>query len=501
VSVHPSRRTVLASSLAGAAAIGVGTARLASAAGAQALPVSSDLALHAARRLSYGATPALVDHLRSVGLGAWLDEQLADTTDVGGTAVAGTTTIPLPVVALDQMRGQGGRDPVRDLQVATFSRAVWGDRQLFELLVEFWTNHLSISPEVPTVGDHKVVDDREVVRAHALGTFSDMLVASCQSPAMLRYLSNASSRGDKPNENYARELLELHTVGVHAGYRQRDVRDAAKALTGLTVDDNTGLFTFTSAWHATGPVRVLGWSHPNADATKGLDVALSLVRYLAAHPATAQHLVTKLVRRLVDDTPPAGLVASAAQVYRAGGTAIVPVIRHIVLSKDFARSAGRKSQRPYEWCTAAARSLGLAQQPTMAVNGGGVVPMLEQLGQAPFGWHPPDGYPDTAPTWASTASMLARWNTAQSLVSGGIAGFKPLDVDTLIGTPLPTTAGTLVDRLVQRILCLPTRPALRTALLRSAGLAAAKACDQATLRQLTPPLAALILSSPEAQVR
>ncbi|MEO6205692.1 MAG: DUF1800 domain-containing protein [Mycobacteriales bacterium] len=499
--MSPSRRALLTGTLAGAAAVGLGRAipsQAQSQAEAQSLPASHDAALHAARRLSFGATPELVAKVRSVGLAAWLEDQLASGPDVAAeAAVVGPGSAPLPYAALTQLRA-AGRNPVRELQGATFARAVWGDRQLYEVLVEVWTNHLSIASDVPGVDDHKVVDDRDVIRAHALGNFSDMLVASVQSPAMLRYLSNANSRGKKPNENYARELLELHTVGVHGGYQQRDVRDAALALTGLTVDNDTGRFLFRPEWHATGPVRVLGWSHPNADASKGLDVALSLARYLAVHPATAQAIATKLVRRFVADNPPAGLVASAAKVYLAGGTAIPPVVRHIVLSADFARSSGTKAQRPYEWFSAAARALKLQQSPGHL---DAVVFELGRLAQVPFGWRLPDGYPDNAQDWASTASMLARWNTAQSLVAGGIATFDKLDVDALVGSPVPTTAGALADRLVTTMLGVPARAALRSALLRPSGLDASAAVDQARVRQLAGPMAALVLSSPEAQVR
>ncbi len=348
---------------------------------------------------------------------------------------------------------------------------------------------------------HKLADDRDVIRRHALGSFSDMLVASAQSPAMLLYLDNAMSRGAKPNENYARELLELHTVGVHGGYAQRDVRDAAKVLTGLTVEAQTGRFLYRPEWHATGPVKVLGWSHANADALKGLDVALSLVRYLAAHPATATRIATKLVRRLVSDNPPAALVASAARVYLTGGTKIVPVVRHVVASTAFARSAGQKSQRPLDWCLAAVRALQLQPQPTLGVQPDAVVRLLDQLGQVPFAWIPPDGYPDETTAWASSAAVLARWNAAQALVNGSVAGLKPLDVDALVGAPLPTSAGALADRLVLRMLGVASRATLRTALLRSVGKSATSPLDHASVRRLTPQLAALVLSAPEAQVR
>ena len=495
--VELSRRAALTTALTGVAAAGLVAAR-GSEAATRALPRTTDLALHAARRLSYGATPALVAHIRQVGLSAWIDEQLEMKADTAGEAAAlGTTSLPIPSSLMGAMT-----DVPTDLQAATFARAAWGDRQLYELLVEFWSNHLSIAilPEDRSIGVWKVADDRDVIRKHALGRYSDMLVASIQSPAMLTYLSNRYSQAPHPNENYARELLELHTVGVGAGYGQRGVRNAAKVLTGLSLDDQ-GMFLYRKGWHVTGPVRVLGWKSANTDPAKGLEVASSLVRYLAAHPATAHRISEKLVRRFVNDTPPPALVASAARVYRANNTAIVPVVRHILLSKEFAHSADSKTQRPLEWAAQSVRTLGLQQELSMHTDGKPVVRMLEELGQAPFGWRQPDGYPDVAAAWATTASMLARWNTAQALVSGRVKGIKPLDVDALVGTPVPTTVSGLAERISRRVLGHPARRELRYALVRSTGKAPSTVLNHDAVRSLTPGLAALVLSSPEAQVR
>lgn len=494
MSVQPSRRAVLASTVAGVAVVGTAAAHTAAAAN-RPLPVSQDLALHAARRLTFGATPASVAEIRSTGLAAWVDQQLTLTPDLHAMLAAPLSALPMPAAAMNKTDGKA----MLDLKTSTLARAVWGDHQLFEVLVEFWNNHLSIHGD--TVGPLKVADDHEVIRKNALGTYTDMLLASCQSAAMLHYLNNDVSRGDQPNENYARELLELHTVGVNAGYTPAQIHDAARALTGLTRDPSTQTFVYNASWHYVGRVRVLGWTHVNDDRAKGLDVATSLVRYLAAHPLTAKRLATKLVRRFVGDPVPPALVASAAKVYLANGTAIVPTVRHILLSRDFARSAGRKTQRPFEWATAAARSLGLQQEASMLTGNASVVHMLQRLGQAPFEWVQPDGYPDTTAAWATTDSLLARWNTAQQLVNGGINGFKPLDTAALMGTPVPTTAGALVDRLVLRMLSLSTRTALRAALLKSVNLSAGQPIDKATAQRLTPQLAALILSSPEAMVR
>jgi uncharacterized protein (DUF1800 family) len=439
----------------------------------------------------------VVARIRELGLAGWVDEQLKDVPDLHGELAAlGTTSLPLPSAVLMAARPQA----VTALQAATFARAAWGDRQLYELLVETFTNHLSVSVEDDAVGVLKVADDRDVVRAHVLGTFSDMLVASVQSPAMLTYLTNCWSHKPWPNENYARELLELHTVGVRARYTQRDVRATAAVLTGLSVDANGG-FTYRKDWHVTHPVRVLGWRHANSDAAAGLDVATSLVRYLAAHPSTAHRIAEKLVRRFVSDNPPAALVASAARVYRANGTAIVPVVRHILLSREFAHAADKKVQRPFEWAAQAVRVLGLQQEGSSHGDGAGIVGMLDSLGQKPFGWKQPDGYPDVAAPWATTASMLSRWNTAQGLVAGRVPGIAKLDVDALVGTPAPTTVGALVDRVARTLLLHPPRRGLRLALIRSTGKTATTRLDKAGVRALTPSLAALVLSSPEAQVR
>lgn len=507
---QPSRRALLTSSLAGVAAVGVLGARAsdatatpaAPAAGTRPLPATHDQVLHTVRRLTFGATPELVAHVRKVGVQFWLDEQLGAMPDVNGTISGlGVGMLPVPTVATTTVDSHLGHNAVADLQLATISRALFGDQQVFELMAEFWSNHLSINANADRVGAYKVADDRDVIRKYALGSFSDMLKASAQSPAMLRYLNNDTSAGRQPNENYARELLELHTVGVHGGYKQVDVHNAALVLTGLTVDPNTTRFSYQPSWHATGPVKVMGWSSANADAHKGLDVALSLVQYLATHPATAERIATKLVRRLVSDNPPAGLVASSARVFQANGTAIVPVIRHIVGSAEFARSVGAKSQRPYEWFTAAVRALGLKAQPAAQFTGSYVVNATQQLAQAPFEWVPPDGYPDTTAAWASTASMLMRWNVAQALVHGQIGGLQPVDVNALIGTPIPTTAGALVTRLSTRLLSAAPRTPLKAAVLHGVSMADNRVISAATARYLALPMAALLLSSPEAQVR
>ena len=488
------RRTALVGTLAGAAAVGIARGQGAGAASASLQSVH-DPAVHAARRLTFGPTAAVVSGIRSMGLAAWVDDQLDGGFDRHGT-VAGLSDASIPIPGYIP----GTPLTIRELEVSTLARAIWADKQLFEVLVEFWSNHLSVTPKPDRVGQLKVADERNVARKHAVGTFADMLAASVQSPAMLKYLNNAESMAPHPNENYARELLELHTVGVHAGYTQADVVHASRALSGMSVD-SIGNFSYQPSYHVTGPLKVLGWRHPNNDATQGKDVALSLISYLAHHPATARHLAAKLVRRFVSDDPARDLVASAARVYLRSGTAIAPTVKHIVLSREFAASSGKKVQRPFEWFARAARALGAAQNPQWSFNPDPLLTWMNKLGQVPFEWPLPNGYPDVGPAFASTGSLLARWDLAQELANNKVVDFMSYDTNELIGTPVPATVRALVDRLVVRLLCHPVRALTTSALVESTGLPGKTRIDQTKAQSLTPSLAALILSSPEAMVR
>jgi uncharacterized protein (DUF1800 family) len=189
-------------------------------------------------------------------------------------------------------------DLMRDTTVATIARAIWSQRQLFEVMVDFWSNHLNVTNPSDNVWDNRHDYDRVVVRKHALGRFEDMLVASAKHPAMLLYLNNAESTKDNPNENYGRELLELHSVGVDGGYHEEDMRQSTLIMTGFSVDWQTGLFEYNTWAHYKGNVKVMGFKNANPDAA-GFDVGIRYVKYLANHPSTAQHLARKLCIRFV----------------------------------------------------------------------------------------------------------------------------------------------------------------------------------------------------------
>jgi uncharacterized protein (DUF1800 family) len=398
------------------------------------------------------------------------------------------------------------------VQRATFARAMWSKRQLFEVMVEFWSNHLNITCPSSEAWSTKPWDDQNVIRKHALGRFEDMLVASATSPAMMLYLDNASSRGSAPNENYGRELLELHTVGRDAGYGQAGVVDCARAFTGLSVwnpwnggtKDTYGTFRYVADWHHTGPLTVLGWTHPNGDRARGVEVATSLMRYLAHHPATARRIAHKLAVRFVSDDPPAALVDRLAATYLASGTAVVPVLRTLLSSPEFIASTGRKYRRPLEDVVASLRAVGAVPSPDGRTGAIEFFCWLSgDLGQAPLAWHPPDGYPDVAPAWIGTGSTLGRWNMHVGVTGGwwkeGI-DYPGTLAERLLPTPQPTDRAALVDALFARLLPgLTPPPAHRDALVTFLG-GPGPLKDGDTTWQFAV-LAALVLDSPHWTVR
>ncbi len=308
----------------------------------------------------------------------------------------------------------------RELQQARLLRAVYSHRQVFESMVEFWTDHFSIDQRKSSCRWLKTVDDRQI-RRHALGKFRDLLAVSMRSPAMLVYLDNADSRrrdpltGAAPNENYARELLELHTLGVDAGYSLSDIQEVARCLTGWSVQ--TGLlefepgdFVFRDGWHDDQPKRVLGFAFPEGQAE---DDGEELLNLLAGHPKTAEFISRKLCRRFVADIPPQALVDQLTSVFLATDGDIPSLIRTIVGSDEFVDPENMKLRRPFDFVAAALRA-------TNAVTSGvGVLPYLAELGQVPFQWAQPDGYPDQMETWSR--GMLPRWNFAIDLLHGRIA--------------------------------------------------------------------------------
>jgi uncharacterized protein (DUF1800 family) len=423
---------------------------------ADATFVPGDLDLHLLRRATYGATPDLRDQIEQRGRRNWLDDQL-DPDSVGDAYCEDLIadrfphlgwTIADAVLKIDD----GSWDLMFDLGVASIARATWSKRQLLEVMVDFWSNHLNVTNPFDGGWATRHDYDRKVIRKHALGRFEDMLIASATHPSMMYYLNNADSTKDLPNENYGRELLELHTVGVGAGYSETDMYNSALVMTGFGVDWEIQKFQYHDWAHYVGPVQVMDWSSNNATATHGYNVGLNYLRYLANHESTALHIASKLVTRFVSDEPDQTLVDSLAGIYLDHDTAIVPVLRHLFRSAAFEASIGSKVRRPMEDVVATLRILGDKPDKHGKAGMQGLYWMIEGLGNTPMGWVPPNGYPDVADAWRSAGGMLGRWNMHMSLA----AHWWP---DTLIRPPLkkllpnnlPATHGGLVDALAKRL--------------------------------------------------
>src|SRR5882724_5879660 len=331
---------------------------------------------------------------------------------------------------------------VTELQRAKLLRAVYSDQQLYELMVDFWENHFSIFANKDDDRYLLTGYDRETIRPFALARFRDLLGATAHSPAMLFYLDNWRSsvprpypaRGDKPagvdggfNENYARELMELHTLGVDGGYTQKDVQEIARCFSGWTIQkpNEQGLFLYRPGLHDDGEKLVLGHrilpGGGPADGERVLDI-------LAKHPATARFIATKLARRFISDEPPQAVVDRAAAVFLKTDGSITDTLRTILTSPEFmSRGTYRaKTRSPFEYVAAALRALNAetdGDQPVLDAIG--------RMGQPVFGRITPDGYADRADQWLSSGAMIARFNFASALATNKIKGTK-IDIDRLL---------------------------------------------------------------------
>jgi len=384
------------------------------------------------KRITFGPRPAEIERVHQIGLDAFIEEQLAyDSIEDNDLSprLADLTTIrmsPSDLVTLDK-RGQSVNELVR----ATVLRAVYSRRQLYEVMVNFWSDHFNIYILKNRI--LKTVDDRQVIRQLALGNFKDLLFASMHSPAMLAYLDNAVSTKDRPNENYARELLELHTLGVDAEYTQHDINEVARALTGWSVTgiltDTPREFIFREQNHDYDRKTILGTYFQSG---QGIQDGEQLADLLVSHPSTATRISYKLVRRFVSDDPPPALVSQAAAVFQTSRGDIRAILSLILHSEEFRASLGVKLKRPFEFVVSLLR-----QTDAETTFDKGTMFMLRQMGQLPFYWPAPDGYPDVGAAWLNSNDLLNRWNLALSLAANALPDTK-IDWDALVHSITPT---------------------------------------------------------------
>jgi uncharacterized protein (DUF1800 family) len=381
----------------------------------------------------YGPRPGDLAHIDEIGIDAFIEEQLSSNRLDGDALHAKLqplntlTMAPSELVqAADNKRGV----ILLELNQSTILHSVYGENQLREVMVDFWTNHFNIYFGKNEDRFLKTVDDREVTRPHAMGKFRDLLDASAHSPAMLVYLDNVTNRKGNPNENYARELMELHTIGVNGGYTQDDVKAVAQAFTGWTVKPynkanpgpDNGQFIFNTRQHDDDAKTILGQALPAHGGERDGALVLDM---LVKHPACATYLSTKLVRRFISDQLPAAAIQAGAAAFRKSDGDIAATLGAILHTDEFKASYGQKLKRPYDLLVSSLRALDADADGGPPLQAG-----LVQMGQPLFQWQFPNGYPDAAGAWSGASTLLARWNLGLALGANELKGTN-VDYDAM----------------------------------------------------------------------
>ena len=407
-----------------------------------------DLVSQALNRLTFGPRPWDYQRTRKLGdteqaaFAAFLDQQLAPEKIDDPAAENAVRRFEVLQEPLGELFEYQDKHLLDALVRSTVLRAVFTERQLYEVMVNFWSDHFNIDPSKGDAKWLKVADDRDVIRAHALGKFPAMLRASALSPAMLWYLDGRVNKkandADKPNENYARELLELHTLGVHGGYTQKDVMEVARCLTGWAVQEtqrsklNLGSVEFKPFQHDRGEKVVLGHVIPaipkKANAAEieklgraELDTVLGII---GLHPSTAKFIATKLCQRFIADAPPADAISAVAERFIASGGDIPATLRALFATDAFLTARGNKLKRPFHYIVSTLRATHATTDAGRAIQD-----YLLRMGHAPFHYPTPDGYPEEAAPWLGT--LLWRWNFAVALTSNTLDQETKLNADKL----------------------------------------------------------------------
>jgi uncharacterized protein (DUF1800 family) len=434
--------------------------------------------VHVLNRAAFGPRPGDVERMRHTGLGAWIEEQLNprripdasvearlagfDTLKLSSREIAEDYFLPMVEARREAKKSQlppasgsepalaratrgptmdGMRRVVAELTAQKILRAVYSDRQLEEVLTDFWFNHFNVFAGKGQTRIYLTEYERDAIRPHVLGHFRELLEATAKSPAMLFYLDNARSadpsfakvaaKENLPtgiNENYARELMELHTLGVDGGYTQQDVVNVARALTGWTIggprSPNAGRFVFNERMHDRGEKVVLGHRIRSGG---GIEDGERVLDILASHPSTARFISTALARRFVADQPPQTVVDRAAATFQKTRGDLREVMRTILTSPEFfaPESFRAKVKTPFEFVVSALRATDADVREPFPLER-----TLQQLGMPLYFCQPPTGYKDTADAWVNTGALIGRMNFAVALAANSYRG-------VVLGDPLP----------------------------------------------------------------
>lgn len=391
-------------------------------------------ALHLLNRLGYGPRPGDVQRVLDRGLERWVLDQLRPSPDpdvdsrLRGLATLGYST---PQVLANYAADRNSISVVHEhFFLAKILRAVYSSNQLQEVLVDFWFNHFNVYIFDNFNSYSTPAYERDAIRPHVLGKFRDLLRATAFHPAMMHYLDNyvsTVSRVDPRtgrllqgvNENYGRELLEVHTVGVEAGYTQQDVIESARSFTGWGIDNlNSGIFQFRPANHDPAAKSVFGLALPAGGAQDDGEKTLD---YLAAHPATARHVSYRLCERFASDDPPGDLVDVCAQVFLRSDGDIGEVMRAIVGSPEFWAPAfgPHKPKTPLEFTVSALRGA-----EAQVVNLRGLLAALTNMGQPLYACLPPIGYSNRGAAWLNPTSHLQRMNFGLEVAANQVTGLN-----------------------------------------------------------------------------
>jgi uncharacterized protein (DUF1800 family) len=422
---------------------------------------------HVLNRLAFGGRPGDAAALRASGVDQWIQRQLHPESIPDARADSLVARYPAlsadraeMVTAFTTARQAQDRPPrlvqraVPELQAAMLTRAVASERQLYEVMVNFWENHFSVfSGKGQQERLFLVEYDRDVIRPNAMGKFRTLLGAVAHSPAMLFYLDNAQSQADSAhptlaeirlagrprlraqlarrprrglNENYARELMELHTLGVDGGYTQKDVIDVARALTGWSIAiEQGGGYVFRPEAHDAGEKLILGRKFA---AGRGEEEGEEVLDLVARHPATARFITTKLARHFISDDPPASVVDRCSAVFTKTDGDIRQVLGCVIGGPEFfSRAAYRsKVKTPFQVVASTLRAIDAVPDETPRA-----AQMVAQLGQPIFGHQTPEGWPDRAEAWMNTGAILNRINFGLTVAGGRIPGVVPGSVPEL----------------------------------------------------------------------
>ena len=398
----------------------------------------AQLAAHVLDRAAFGPSPAELDRLTVEGVEPWLAEQLhPETIDEDENQLLNALLAQLPVP-----QSEYELSSLDDLVRYNLSRALYSGRQLQEVLTDFWETHFTTNfgkvdayfGDGGQTAAYLEFRENELLRANALGSFADMLAISATSPTMLIFLDNVTNVAGAPNENYARELVELHTLGVDNGYNEADIEEMARCFTGWTlcqvapgdVDDPHApcdasasarwTFHFDASRHDTSAKTVFAGSvheihFPARAGVAGILDGIGLIQHLALLPQTARFVSTKLARRLVSDDPPKVLIDACVDTWATTGGDLREVVRTILESPAFVEESlfKTKVKTPLEGMVSTVRALG--GEATSASDLGLLQEHLDNLGQHPlFLWPDPDGYPEVATQLVGTSQVLDRFS-------------------------------------------------------------------------------------------